>query len=54
MRCQNRHAPIGGCLVHRKPDNERQEETRLKVIDLPETSILKNGNFVALKKMKKT
>ena len=42
-------------MSNRKPDNERQEETRHKVIDLPEPSILKkNGNFVALKKMKKT
>jgi hypothetical protein len=27
-------------LSTRKPDNERQEETRLKVIHLPEPSIL--------------
>jgi hypothetical protein len=45
-----RHAPIGGCPCPHKPDNAPQEETRLKVIYLPELQFLKSGNFVALKR----
>jgi hypothetical protein len=49
MRCQNRHAPIGGCLVQYNPDNERQEETTQS--DEPAYfNPEKNGNFVALKR----
>jgi hypothetical protein len=48
---ENRHAPIGGCLVQMQIGTmRRQEETRFKVIHLPEPSILKSGNFVALKR----
>ena len=47
---ENRHAPIGGCLVQMQTGQlRRQEETRFKVIHLPELQSLKSGNFVALK-----
>jgi hypothetical protein len=44
---------IGGCLVHRATDNELQEETLFRVIHTLSTPLTqKNGNFVALQKMK--
>jgi hypothetical protein len=40
--------PIGGCLAQHESEIERQEETRLKVINPLDFNPEKFGNFVAL------